>query len=101
MSPVQSILSGERANRTYQIPGAKTTDQPQDTSGPFKNTDGLTKGQVQEISEIQDLLALISEITSNLFEVSTKLRKATPRDRKPQFIGVLFPSSMWCELFTP
>jgi len=36
---------------------------------------------VEDISEIRDLLALVSEITSNLFELSSKIRKATPRDR--------------------
>jgi hypothetical protein len=65
---VHSIASGDRANRTYEV--ASESD-----------ADGPSKGLPQEISEIQELVSLISEINSNLFDISTKIRKASPRDR--------------------
>jgi hypothetical protein len=50
-------------------------------SGQLNHAEEPIESRVQEISEIRDLLELIAEITSNLFELSTKIRKATPRDR--------------------
>ena len=69
-SLVYSILAEERDNRTHEFISiaSSTTESSKDV-------------EVSELSEIQDLVQLSSELITNLFRISSKVRTATPRDR--------------------
>lgn len=79
--PVHSILSGERANQIFGLHNPEPLSEPYIISSNTRMLGTIAGVHLQAISEVQDLLELISEVTSNLFVLSTQMRKATPRDR--------------------
>lgn len=78
---VISIISEKQGNRTHEFNDLLSAQESSISSTEGSNADVSAEDPNAELSEIQDLFQLISELNTNLFRASSKIRSNTPRDR--------------------